>query len=468
MGYLFLLGVLLVASLAERGPILFGALLSTFIWNYGFIPPRFTFRISETTDAMMCVAYLAVAIAGSLLTTKVRRQQVELQSHSRRMTLLYHFTRAIASAADISEIRKTTAQFTENTLLGRCAVLLRKSDGELEASGSSASGFPLSQKALAVAKWVNEHASKVSPEIPLSKGAEVLCVPLNGTKGIVGVLVFLPEIKQAAPEQESILESVAAASAIAIERQLLQESVQKIQVFEESQKLYETILDSVSHELRTPITAIIGAASALSDKTTASIDSNRVGLTEDLVRSAERLDHVVENLLDMSRLSSGKLELKKELVEISDFVEEAVRDFKESTPLEQKVLTDCESGLYAQVDSKMMENVLTNLLRNAAQYSPPKASIQISASRSIDDASIVLDVLDEGKGISHEVQEKVFQKFYREAGSPAGGVGLGLSIVKGIVEAHGGKVAVSSREDKMGSRFRVTLPMWKEKIPENL
>lgn len=466
VGYLYLAGVLLVASLADRGPILFGAILSTFVWNYGFIPPRFTFYIRETTDVMMSIAYFAIAVVGSTLTSIIRKQQRELRTRSQQTNLLYDFARTVAAAIDIEGIKRITAKFIEGTLEGRCTLLLRERTGALEGAQHTSSGFPLGQKSLAVAQWVNDNGKKAGLGTSTLSGTDVFSLPLRGTETTVGVVMFFPENGKAPSlEQEAILEAVTAASAIAIERQVLQESAQKIKVFEESEKLYEAILDSVSHELRTPITAIVGAASALSDKTTGSSEVNRKSLTEDLVKSAERLNHVVENLLDMSRLSSGKLELKKEIVEVSDLVEETVRDFRAASHVSQSLIIDCEPGLYTSVDTKMMEHVLFNLLRNASQYSPQKAQIQIIASQSKGNSFLVLDVLDEGKGIPKDAQEKVFQKFYREDGSPSGGVGLGLSIVKGIVEAHGGKVSVSSREDRSGSRFRVMLPMWKEKVP---
>ena len=209
----------------------------------------------------------------------------------------------------------------------------------------------------------------------------------------------------------------------------------------------------------------MGAASALSDKNTASVEANRKSLTEDLIRSSERLNHVVENLLDMSRLNSGKLQLNREIVEVSDLVEEAAKDFKNVSSSQQTVSIQCEPGLYTNVDSRMIEHVLTNLLRNASQHSPHNACIQIVASRGKENLFLV-DVLDEGKGIPKDYKKKVFQKFYREPNSPPGGIGLGLSIVKGIVEAHGGKVSVSQRHDKAGSCFRVALPIGKEKVPE--
>lgn len=469
VGYLFLAGVLLVASLADRGPILFAAVLSTFIWNYGFIPPRFTFYIREPTDVMMCFAYFAVAIAGSLLTSKIRQQQRELKERSQRTNLLYDFTRQLATASNVEEVKRTTTKFIEWTLGGRCGVLVKEKEPghHLETALHTSSGHPVGQKAFAVAQWVNDNGKKAGMGTSTLSGADVFCLPLKGSEATVGVILFFPENGLTPTvEQESILESIAAASAIAIERQQLQESAQKMKVYEESEKLYEAILDSVSHELRTPITSIIGGASALADKATADVEANRANLTQDIIQSAERLNHVVENLLDMSRLSSGKLELKKEVVEVSDLVAETVRDFKAGSHITQTLTAECEPGLYAKVDSKMIEHTLFNLLRNASMYSPSKSKISLLATKGKNDSYFFLDVLDEGKGLSKEAQEKIFQKFYREPGTSAGGVGLGLSIVKGIIEAHGGKVSVSKREQGTGSCFRVTLPLWKERVPE--
>lgn len=467
VGFLYLAGILLLASIADRGPVFLGAVASTFLWNYLFIPPRFTFYIRQPSDVMMCIAYFAVAITGSLLTTKIRKQAKELRVRVQRTDLLYGFTKEIAALGDLSSILRTTARFIESTTESNCALMLRNENGELETTHHTPSGHPINTKDLAVANWVNSNGKMAGVGTATLSGTEAFCLPLNGKNGIVGVLLFIPKEKGSLTiEQEALLESVAAASAIALERHLLQETAKKVEVFEESEKLYETILDSVSHELRTPITAIIGASSALQDPKTAGNSESRQTLSEDVIRSAVRLNEVVENLLDMSRLSSGKLELRKGIVELSEVVRESVALWNRNQNPSHEIQIRAEENLYSNIDSRMFEHVLINLLRNACMYSPPNSPITVKVAKDTIDNLVLIEVEDEGKGIEEGNLERIFEKFFRLKGSGSGGVGLGLSIVKGIVEAHGGTVKAMRKFPGPGTRFQIRLPLWTKELPQ--
>lgn len=467
VGFLYLAGILLLASLAERGPVFFAAGVSALLWNYLFIPPRFTFYIRQPSDLMMCFAYFAVAVMGSLLTSKIRSQAKELRTRVQRTDLLYGFTREIAEAENIQSMVKVTARFVESTAEGYCAVMLRNEMGELLITHHTPSGQPINDKDLAVAFWVNTNGKKAGIGTGTLPGTDAYSLPLNGKRGIVGVLLFIPKDKQPLTiEQEALLESVAAASAIAFERLQLQETAKQIHIFEESEKLYETILDSVSHELRTPITAIIGASSALQDPKTALNTDGTRSLTEDVIRSALRLNDVVENLLDMSRLNSGRLALRREIAELSEVIEEAVAAWKRNQHPTQQIEITAEENIYVNLDARMFEHVLFNLLKNACMYSPPQSKIRVNVGKDLKEKVALIDIIDEGKEISAEMRETVFEKFFRGKESTAGGIGLGLSIVRGIVLAHGGTVSAFPRADGLGNRFQIRLPLWTKGFPQ--
>lgn len=464
VGFLLLLAVIAIAAVVRRGPMLFAAFLSALIWNYFFIPPKFTFYIKEFADVMMNITYFAVAITASFLTSKIRRQSEELKKRARQSNLLYDFSGELASAQDTNTIGIITCRFVERTLGGTCRLMIRVEDGRLSECGYYESVFRPNEKHLAVATWAFQNGKRSGLGTETLAGSDVFCLPVNGTSATMGVLLFYPKnTKSVSIEEESLLQAVCSSIATSLERESLQQKAELLRIVEESEKLYQTILDSVSHELRTPITSIMGAATALQDPKTGGNEANRFSLTEEIIQGTQRLNHVVENLLDTSRMSTGKLNLKKDLVDLSESVETIVSDWKRREHIKVPVRLDCRE-VYAAVDTSMLRNALENLLHNAVKYSfGSEISVNVRAENS-DKASI--EVADEGKGIPQSELSHIFNRFYRVPGTPTGGIGLGLSIVKGIVEAHGGTIEARNRGDKSGTVFHISIPIWKESVPK--
>ncbi len=463
VGFLLLLAVISLSSFVRRGPAIFAAILSALSWNFLFIPPKFTFHIQEAADVMMIITYFAVASLAGALTSKIRRQSDELRQRAQRTSLLYDFSRELSSAHGIDAIASTAGRFVERTLEGPCRFVLRGEDGQLAQAGYFESPMQVTEKQLAVAAWVNQNGMRAGFGTETLSGSDVFCLPIEGNTGVLGVLMFFSKSKKGlSMEEETTLNSVCASVAISLEREHLQKQTESLRIIEESEKLYQTILDSVSHELRTPITSIMGAASALQDVKTFENEKNRKPLTEEIIRGTQRLNHVVENLLDTSRMSTGKLNLKRELVDLSESVEAIVREWKAREQVTSPVLTEGKE-VYAEVDTTLLRNALENLLHNAIKHSPQGGEIRVTVHGN---GKAVIEVIDEGKGIPEADRSRLFQRFYRVPGTPAGGTGLGLSIVKGIVEAHGGTVEALNRLDRPGSKFRMSLPLWEQKVPE--
>jgi two-component system, OmpR family, sensor histidine kinase KdpD len=463
VGFLLLLSVIGIASIASRGPSLFAAFLSAMIWNYFFIPPKFTFYIKEFADVMMHIAYFAVALAASYLTSKIRRQADELKKRAKQTGLLYDLSSELAAATQKEAIGTVANHFVERTLGGVCRILIAAAEGVLEECGQSEGLFQITEKHLAVAAWVLKNGSPAGVGTDTLAGSDVFCMPVRASKRAIGVLVYAPpERKGISFEDESILQSVCASVAISLERDTLQKDRESLRVTEESEKLYQTILDAVSHELRTPITSIMGAATALQDPRTAENVGSRIPLTEEIVRGSQRLNQVVENLLDTSRMSTGRLDLKKELVEVSETVESIVQAWAARESTSMRIQFQGEDA-YAAVDARMLQNALENLCFNAQKYSFGK-TLRVQVSRA-DAECVAIDVMDEGPGVPDSALPTLFDRFYRIPGTPSGGTGLGLSIVKGVVEAHGGRIEVKNRKDTSGLHFRMTFPQWKEGMP---
>ena len=249
--------------------------------------------------------------------------------------------------------------------------------------------------------------------------------------------------------------------AIGIERELLNEQSRATQRLQESEKLHQTILNSISHKIRTPLTAIMGASSALQNDEIAGNKEMRRTLADELTSASERLNFVVENLLDTSRLGSGVFQLKREWCDIRDIVSISMERL--GRVLEQhKVRLDIPEKLpFVLVDFHLFEQAISNLLRNAAAIAPIGTEISVAAKASID--SLTIAVSDQGPGIPEQSLDRIFERFYRVPGTPAGGVGLGLWLVKSIIELHSGKVSVANQAAG-GACFSIQLPI--EEQPE--
>lgn len=235
---------------------------------------------------------------------------------------------------------------------------------------------------------------------------------------------------------------------------LLIEKEQKTNLLEESEKLHQILLNSVSHEMRIPLTSIIGTVNALQDLKVQT-DPNKIQMLHlELIEACERLNRVIENILDMNRLNSGLLTIRKEWIEASDLIQSVISQIK--TKVHKITIIEKTHHIYLHCDERLLEHALMNLLLNALSYSPADSLITVEIEKIGE--KILIRVLDEGMGIPLDKLDLIFDKFYRLPGSPTGGIGLGLSIVKGIVEAHGGSVFASNRADKQGAVFSIELP----------
>jgi two-component system sensor histidine kinase KdpD len=242
----------------------------------------------------------------------------------------------------------------------------------------------------------------------------------------------------------------------------LQERARDAEVLKKSEKLHQALLNSVSHELRTPLTAIVGASTALSDSATSADADKKAALVDDLMQSTMRLNRIVENLLDMSRINSGALTMKKEIFELNDFLRTVLQSGVKLWSHHRLVFHPSED-LIVLGDDRLLEHAILNLLSNASQYSPLGSEIKITINKL--DTQACIHISDEGPGIPAEAAQKIFERFYRVPGTPAGGTGLGLSIVKAIVEANDGLVGFENRSDRMGTIFTISLPL--QELPAN-
>jgi two-component system sensor histidine kinase KdpD len=256
-------------------------------------------------------------------------------------------------------------------------------------------------------------------------------------------------------DQEMLLETFVSQVALMIEREMLDESAEQAKMLQKSEHLYNTLLNSISHELRTPIAAIVGAASSLLDAPTLANLAKRNLLIQDIRDSAERLNRLVENLLDMSRLASGRLALKLEWCDAADVIGVAVKQMEKRLGNRPVTIQHNPQTQLVQMDFVLIDQVLSNLLDNACAYTPANTPIEISTR--LIPGKLVISITDHGPGIPEAELESIFEKFYRLPGSTGGGTGLGLSVSRGIVEAHGGQLTVENVPGA-GACFSILLP----------
>lgn len=456
IGLTGLLGVLLVAVYVGRGPAILAAAVSALSWDYLFIEPRFTLHISQSQDFILFLLYFLIAIFAGNLTARIRLQERQAIANADRTSALYALAHETATAVTMDDVLKTAVLQIRQVFGADVAVFL--SQGErLNRNPHPASTLAVEERDFGVATWVYENGRPAGRFTPTLPAASAQYLPLRTPNRTVGVLgVRLAGERQPTFDQRLLLETFAGQIALVIEREMLVEEAAQATLLRESERLFTTLLNSISHELRTPIAAISGAASSLRDPQTWALESTRATLIQDIGDAAERLNRLVENLLDMSRLESGRVTLKMEWCDVGDVVAVAIRRTGErlrNHPLQVDVRPDVP---LVRMDFVLIEQVLLNLLDNVCNYTPAGSVCRVSATRR--GRWVEVEVADGGPGIPEDEVERVFDKFHRVKGTSTAGTGLGLSISRGLVEAHRGTLT-AGRAPEGGALFLIRLPL---------
>jgi two-component system, OmpR family, sensor histidine kinase KdpD len=450
-----LLAVLLIAVYIGRGPALLAATISAISWNFLFIDPRFTFAVTHIEDAILLMLYFAIAIFAGNLTARIRAQERQARYTAERTMALYTLAHETATAVNMDDVLRTAATQISRVFDAEVAILLVQGD-QLAREPHACSTLTLSDEEYSTARWTYEHGKPAGHFTNTNARAAAQYHPLHTPTRIVGVIgIRFRRDERPAFDQEVLLETFMSQIALVIEREILDEAAEQSAVLRESERLYTALLNSISHELRTPIATIKGASSSLLDPATGASENARTALAKDIQSSADRLNRLVENLLDMSRLESGRLQLKCEWCDLGDLIGVAVKrvDYcADSHPI--CIQVEPELPL-VQADFVLLEQVIVNLLDNACNYTAPGTPITIAAQTR--DQQVELTVSDTGVGIPPDLIERVFEKFYRLPGTATGGTGLGLSISRGLVEAHGGTLTAENLAEG-GTRFTLLLP----------
>jgi two-component system sensor histidine kinase KdpD len=456
----YLLAVVIAAVYLGRGPAIFASLLGVLAFDFLFVTPYFTFAVSDTQYIITFTGLFLVGIVISQLAARASEQAQAAREREAETAELYDLSRDLASSADVESILSVLQKHLEQTFSRNIAVLLP--EGNQLVSRAVSNDMTLNDEELAVADWVYRHAEPAGRHTNTLPAAQLRYLPLKTSKRVVGVLgVGKPNTinTDLTSAQRRLMEAFANQGAQAIERALLEEQNRQIALLQSAEKLQNALLNSISHDLRTPLVAITGALSALDENFTELDENTRSALIENARGESERLNRLVGNLLNMTRIESGAIKLHLEPGDMQDLIGTALEQLGKRASKNRIKVGISPNYPLVLMDFTLMVQVIVNLLENAIKYSPEDSLIEISAT--LENSNARLTILDRGVGIPQEDLSRVFDKFYRvQRPENVSGTGLGLSISKGIVEAHGGKIQAKNREDG-GTILEVELPLEK-------
>ena len=460
VGLVLLTAVVGVAARLGLGPSLFATVVSSLCYNFFFTEPYYTFAISKTTDVLTVLFFLVIAVIVSNVAARARIQAVAAMRRARTTELLYVFSRKLAGAGALDDVLWAAAYQTALMLKVRVVLLLPE-----HGSIAVKAGYPpediLDEADLAAAKWAwqnNRPAGRGSETLP---GAKRLFLPMRTGRGAIGV-VGIDSDKPGpllTPDERRLLDALMDQGALAIERVHLVEDMEKVRRTIETERLRSALLTSISHDLKTPLAAVLGSAETLRGLSEKLTDAEKADLLATIVDEAERLNRFIANLLDMTKLESGAIFPNVAPHDVGEIVGSALRRASKIVAqhhVELQLATDLPM---VAVDAVLFEQVLFNLLDNAAKYAPVGTTIRVQGWRDKD--LVCVQVLDEGDGIPPTDLENIFDKFYRaqKADQVRAGTGLGLAISRGFVEAMRGTITAGNRTDRTGAVFTITLPI---------
>jgi two-component system sensor histidine kinase KdpD len=471
----YLLGVLGVAMAGGRGPSALAAVLSVLSFNFCFVEPRGSFVFTDARYLITFGVMLLVGLVVSNLTIRFRQQAQAARQREQRTAALYALSREFASTRGLENLLQVAVRHIHAVFDSKVVILLPFDDGRLQPWGD-ASGwaktinysqiFGLSATEQGVARWVFDHNERAGLGTDTLPGTDGLYLPLSGSGRIIGVLGVRPRERNRLlnPEVIHLLETFASQTALALERAGLAAEAEQATLAAETERLRSALLSSVSHDLRTPLAVITGALTSLSQADASLDPGTRAELTRGAADEAQRLNRLLSNLLEMTRLEAGAVRVRKEWQPLEEVVGAAVgrvagdQNRSGMLPREHPLSIVLAPDLpLVPLDAVLIEQVLVNLLENAVKHTPPGTAVSVGSWPR--DDGVLIEVADRGKGLAPGDELRVFEKFYRGGSdSGRGNVGLGLAICKGMVEAHGGRIWAENLPQG-GAAFRFTLPL---------
>ncbi len=458
VSFILLFVVSLLSTFLGVGPVLVAATLSAVAWNFFFIPPNLTFNIGKTEDVLIFGLFFIIALVNGVLTTRVRKQEKVAREREKRTDSLFQLTRELSKASGLNEVVNVSIAEIRIHFSLDSIILLKDDSNRLKPFADTRKEIRLAPEEYDLAEWVLKNLRKAGAFTDKYCHEEKTFFPLAGTKINTGVVAVKLE-SQFHEDQLSYWDSFLTQISNALEREFLAELAQKVRFLDESDRLYKTLFNSISHEFRIPVATIIGASETA--LITCEQGSIQAALCNEIFTASLRLNRLIENLLNISRLESGHISLRLDWCDVNDLFNKVAQDLKdELKPFYMKVEVQ-EDMPMVRVDFGLLEQVLYNLLLNSTQYAPGASEINLEARHFNNELTIA--ITDQGPGVPHDEIDNVFKKFFRLDGTRPGGLGLGLSIVKGFVEAHNGKIDLENSAHG-GARFIIRIPSYKPDI----
>jgi two-component system sensor histidine kinase KdpD len=461
LSMVFLLAVLFTALQFGMWPAIYASALSFLTFNFFFIEPRYTLTIAEPHELLALSIFLIVAVTASALAGRVREQAQTAATRVRATRRLYEFTRRLSGLATLDAVAEGAASEI-NASLARATVVLLDQDGDLVLTAAWPPEDTLDTASMSAARWAfshNEPAGAGTATLPTVAWLFVPLVTARGAIGVAGVAALRTE-KPLDSEGKALFDTLAEQTAAALERASLSREMVATRSAAETERVRNTLLASVSHDFRTPLSSILGAATSLieyGDKLEPEARRDLLGQIKD---EAEALDDMVRNLLAITRIDAGALELRLDWIDLRDIAGRVVSRAKRHGALQTFSMFLPEDLPLVRADATLVEQALSNVVRNAVAHTPPDTRIEIGAATGPD--RLTLTITDNGPGISPTILPRVFEKFIRGHDSEADGgqgTGLGLAIAKGIMEAHHGSIAATSPIDQgRGTRITMVFP----------
>ncbi len=455
---IYLLIVVIAAIYLGRGPAIVASFFGMLALDFFFIPPYFSLTVSDTEYLLTFLGLFVVGVVISGLTAQVKEQAEAARIRENATTSLYALSRDLAVAGELDDAVRVIQQHIKQTFNRDTQLFLLNMDNQLYPYGLQ-SPTDLEPQALEIAEWTFNHQQPAGADSHTHPEATISYLPLrtaHARVGVLGIRTAQPEVHLNA-ERRQLLDTFASLVALALERVKLAEAAQQAQLIQDSEKLQTALLNSISHDLRTPLVSITGALSSLDEDGSLLDDSTRANLIETAREEAERLNRLVGNLLDMTRLEAGILKVRRELYDAQDIIGTTLEPFNDrlqSRSLKINVPSDLP---LVPVDIVLIAHALGNVIDNALKYSLPDAQIDIVVTHQKN--WLKIQISNQGPSIPEEDLTRIFEKFYRiQRPNNVSGTGLGLSISKGIVEAHGGQITAENRSTD-GVTITISLPL---------
>jgi len=461
---IYLLGVTVAGLRLGRGPSALTALLNVAAFDFFFVPPRYSFAVSDVQYLLTFGTMVTIALVIANLTASVRQQTRVAGARERRTALLYAMSRELAVTRGIANMARVAVRHVAEVFQCQAVVLLPSADGKLRYPADPPLESSFRHADLAVAQWVTDHGQPAGLGTDTLPAAPGQYLPLGEEGRTVGVLGVMPSNPRRVllPEQSHLLSTFAGQIALALERARLAEVAEASSLAAERETLRNTLLASISHDLRTPLAVMAAAGSTLAQHGKNLDEATRVALAQSVETKAREMSDLVSNVLDLVRLESGQVALRRDWQTLDDLIGSALAACGERLATHRVELRLAPDLPPVWVDATLIVQVLTNLLDNVAKYTPAGTRVTISAAAEPDRSFVRVTVDDEGPGLPPGDPARLFEKFQRGTDEGAVvGVGLGLAICQAIVRAHGGEIE-AQRLDAGGARFTFTLPASEE------